>query len=254
MDEIEIIVACEPRGGLVFELATLLNATGFKMVEQHCIENSPTSATYTVKARGPSASISALQSKFQTAPFVQRFELSVAGKKLAAGNTVTPAQAKPVVRTNVSANAGPVDQAGLDANLPKIAASYPKVIPLLENFFNALSPESKPATMRATGMRVGAWVYKRDFALGARMEMADFLRRVAVPAGKALVDVETDGSNLYLRKSPFAKPSDRSQCQFFAGFFSSLASEAKNLGDVHFEETQCCAMGADRCVLSTTNR
>jgi predicted hydrocarbon binding protein len=63
-----------------------------------------------------------------------------------------------------------------------------------------------------------------------------------------MLEVQSEALLLSVAKSPFVKAADSPQCQFFSGFFSGLASEAKNLGNVQFEETQCRAMGAPRCV------
>jgi hypothetical protein len=39
MEEFDLIVACEQRNGLVFEIATLLMGAGFRMLTQQALES-----------------------------------------------------------------------------------------------------------------------------------------------------------------------------------------------------------------------
>jgi predicted hydrocarbon binding protein len=250
MEEFDLIVACEQRHGLVFELATLLMGAGFRMLTQQALDNTPTSAVFALRIRGKSTGVGELQKRLQGAKFIQRVEFANTQQQTPSANTATPnfASAAAVLSSAAVSRVLSIDQAGVEQVLPKIAASYPNFFPMLERFLAALPANTRADTAFAIGARVGAWVFKRDFALGARLEMQEFVRRVIPAASKAMLEVQSEGLLLSTAKSPFAKTADSPQCQFFSGFFSGLACEAKNLGNVQFEETQCRALGAPRCV------
>ncbi len=258
MDEFDLIVSCPQRNGLVFELATLIMSVGFKMANQSQLDNSAAGIVFALKVRGDRNRLAELQQRLQSANFIEKFELSQpnAGTKPAplapsaslARTNVTPTNAQPVVAP--ARNTEHVDHSGLDLVLPKLAAAYPNFMPLLEQYASNLAPNMRTGTMRAIGARVGAWVYKRDYALGAKMELPDFLRRVLLPASKSFAELETGGRAISLLRSSFAKPADGMNCQFFSGFFSGFASESKAHGTVQFEETQCRSAGASKCTFT----
>jgi predicted hydrocarbon binding protein len=255
MEEFDLIVACEQRHGLVFELATLLMGAGFRMLTQHALDNTPTSAVFALRVRGNSTGVGELQKRLQGAKFIQRVEFAHTQKQMPSGNTPTSnfANAAPSLSAAPAPRVLAVDQVSVEQVLPKIATSYPNFFPMLERVLVALPANTRADTAFAIGVRVGAWVFKRDFALGARLEMQEFVRRVIPAASKAMLEVQSEGLLLSTAKSPFAKTADSPQCQFFSGFFSGLACEAKNLGNVQFEETQCRAMGAPRCVFKLSH-
>jgi len=104
------------------------------------------------------------------------------------------------------------DVARVERMLPNLAKDYPRIFPWLINLEYAVADEARDASLYLAGRRTGAWVYKRDFALGAKLGMTDALRRIAVPALRGLVTVEQHDHQLHLRGCPLCHADSAGRC------------------------------------------
>jgi predicted hydrocarbon binding protein len=102
--------------------------------------------------------------------------------------------------------------------------------------------------MRYIGQRVGAWVYKRDFALGGRLALAEAVRRIALPAMRQLVQAEVHGDLLHVANSPFCRRGQTGHCcHFLRGMLDGLLADTHGGEHLLVVETQCRNTGADTC-------
>ena len=98
------------------------------------------------------------------------------------------------------------------------------------------------------GQRVGAWIYKRDYALGARLPPAQALRHIGVPALRQLVQVDARGDVLHVANSPFPhRGRPGTCCHFLRGVLGGLLGAAQAGDTVRIVETRCRNAGADTC-------
>jgi predicted hydrocarbon binding protein len=97
------------------------------------------------------------------------------------------------------------------------------------------------------GKRLGAWVFKRDFSLGAKFDGNEFIKRVVLPASAQIANISAEDSTLYVERSPLSSDEKAHGCRFFSGLFEGLGNEAHYLGRVVVAEKECCSRGAARC-------
>jgi len=156
----------------------------------------------------------------------------------------TPAQAGTV------AGNGDADRKRIEALLPQVARDYPQIFGAVMGLERNMEPTQREASMRYVGARVGAWVYKRDFALGARLSLSDSIKHVALPAMRQLLPTELEGDVLSTGSSPFCA-AERSvtapQCHFLRGFLEGSLNECGYLGMVRVSEIACRASGSESC-------
>lgn len=247
----------DQREGLLLQLGQAVISAGFTLARQRLTE-SPEGVRLMLVVRGPQAQLLALEERLGTHRLVRSFEAIAhePGQPLNGASygapPVTPAprtqNAEPVARGPAVA----LDMRRIEAELRLLAQDYPQVFPRLLSLERSFDAESKSTAMRHLGQRIGAWVYKRDFALGAHLAPADALKHVAVPALRPLVQAEAHAANaLRIRNSPFVVAGKGTQCNchFFSGYLEALLKEASgNTAAVAVRETQCRGIGADACV------
>lgn len=257
MVEVEFQVLADQREGLLLQLGQAVIAAGFTLMRQRLAETSE-GVRLTLVVRGPQAQLLALEERLGTHRLVRSFE-AIAHEEAQVNGAVSnfappettfaraPNPDPGVVRVSHTA----LDMRRIEPELRLLAQDYPNVFPRLLSLERSFDPESKDASMRYLGQRVGAWIYKRDFSLGARLVPADALKHVAVQALRPLVQAEAHADELRIRNSPFVVGGHgrAHSCHFFSGYLEALLKEAGgNNGSVVVRETYCRSTGADACV------
>jgi len=272
MADLEVRVVSERREGLLVELGRLVTEYGHVLVRQRLVQE-PHGACLTLLLRGPDDRQLALEEALGTHPRVLSFESSrpqfaanepmthaVAAAPVAAAPITRPAPARsvpladawPTTETPPPLAAG-ADVARVERMLPSLAKDYPRIFPWLINLEYAVPEETRDASLYLAGKRTGTWVYKRDFALGAKLSLADAIRRIALPAVRVLVTVEHHDNQLHVRGCPLCQPGSASGGRFFCGFIEGLLAEAVDSRQVFVRETSCQGRGAAMCVFDISH-
>lgn len=257
MVTIELKVVSEQRDGLLLALGEVLLANGFKLL-RHRRANTDRNVVMVLVVQGPEARLLALEEQLGTHWMVRSFEaapyepgLSAPPQTLAeVVASIEPLRADTEPAPPAAASPAPPDPARVEALLPQLARDYPRVFGLVLGFERSLQPAQRAATMRYIGTRVGAWVYKRDFALGAAFDLPRSIRHIALPAMRQLLPTEPDGDALATAGSPFCVDNGHSvaaQCHFLCGFLEGLLNESGKLPRVRVSEAACRAGGAAGC-------
>jgi len=257
MAELEVRVVSERREGLLVELGRVVTEHGHVLIRQRLAQD-PKGACLTLILRGPDDRQLALEEALGTHPRVLSFE-SMRPQFAAVEAMATPVTPAPlpVNATRASAPAEVVaagaDVARVERMLPNLAKDYPRIFPWLINLDYAVAAEARDASLYLAGRRTGAWVHKRDFALGARLTLGDAIRRVALPALRGLVMVEHHDNQLHVRDCPLCQPGNVSGGRFFCGFIEGLLSGAVESQAVFARETSCHSLGASMCVFDISH-
>lgn len=261
MAELEVRVMSERREGLLVELGRVVNEYGHVLVRQRLVQEAQ-GACLTLVLRGPADRQLALEEALGTHPRVLSFE-SMRGPSMehAYAGAAVPA-ARPVAAAPLPASAATIDPMALPAGadvarvermLPSLAKDYPRIFPWLINLEYAVPAEARDASLYLAGRRTGAWVFKRDFSLGARLALADAVRRIALPALRALVTVDQHDHQLHVRGCPLCQPGSPSGGRFFTGFIEGLLAESMDAQAVFVRETSCHSQGAAVCVFEISH-
>lgn len=257
MADIELKIVSDHRDGLLIALGEVLVAHRFVLL-RHRRANTGTGVAMSLVVQGPDANLLQLEEQLGTHWMVKSFEagpydpnaapsLGVA-EPLPAAVPVAAAAVPPEVAP--AGGHGAADQKRIETLLPQLARDYPQIFGLVVGLERNLEPSQREAAMRHVGTRVGAWVYKRDFALGARLPLTGSIKHIALPALRQLLPAELEGDALSTASSPFCAP-ERSvtapQCHFLRGFLEGSLNEGGHLGAVRVSEVACRANGSDHC-------
>ncbi|WP_039732306.1 hypothetical protein [Dyella japonica] len=245
------------------ELGRVVTEHGHVLVRQRLVQDAQ-GACLTLILRGPDDRQLALEEALGTHPRVLSFEsmrqqyagvetlaAPVAPASLPAVAAAVPA--RPLAAPeSVPITAG-ADVARVERMLPNLAKDYPRIFPWLINLDYAVAAEARDASLYLAGRRTGVWVYKRDFSLGAKLGLADAIRRIAFPALKGLVSVEQHDNQLHVRGCPLCQPGNASGGRFFCGFIEGLLVESMEARAVFVRETSCHSQGASMCVFDISH-
>ncbi|QWP77787.1 4-vinyl reductase [Lysobacter sp. K5869] len=265
MVDVEFRVVSERRDGLLLALGQVVIANGFTLLRQRML-NSDEGVVLVMVVRGPAEQLLVLEEKLGTHHLVQSFEASPyegapsapaqpAARANGNGNghgdghhAPAAASAPPVAPAPpMPAGAAPIDMQRVETLLPQLARNYPNILLQLVALERELPPAQREATLRYIGQRVGAWVYKRDFALGGQLPLGDSVRRIALPAMRQLVQAELQDDVLRVRNSPFCHRGEHGECcHFLRGMLGGLL-EGQHGGNVRVVESQCRNTGAETC-------
>ncbi|MGO1003796.1 V4R domain-containing protein [Lysobacter sp. CA196] len=260
MVDVEFRVVSDRRDGLLLALGQVVIANGFTLLRQRML-NSEEGVVLSMVVRGPSESLLMLEERLGTHHLVQSFEASPyeAGNPSPAPASVPrnngsstvptplPPSAAPAAPPSPS-SAPPIDTQRVETLLPQLARNYPNILLQLVALERELPPAQREATLRYIGQRVGAWVYKRDFALGGQLPLADSVRRIALPAMRQLVQAELHDDILKIRNSPFCHRGDSGECcHFLRGMLGGLLEGQHGADGVRVVESQCRNTGAEAC-------
>ncbi len=258
MIDVELKVVSDHRDGLLTSLGEVLIANQFKLL-RHRRLNTANGVVMSLVVQGDEANLLRLEEQLGGHWMVNSFEAARFDPDAAAAPLTVPAD-MPVsaAPTRAAAPAAPAptessgtyDQKRIEALLPQIARDYPQVFGSLLAMERGLAPEHREASMRYIGTRVGAWVFKRDFALGTPQALAGSIAHIALPALKQLMPTRQEGDALLTSGSPFASPDHRAsvpKCHFVRGFLEGALNAAGHLGVVQVVETSCRGCGSEAC-------
>ncbi|WP_454832836.1 V4R domain-containing protein [Pseudoxanthomonas wuyuanensis] len=259
MVELELKIVSEHRDGLLIALGEVLIANRFALL-RHRRTNTGEGVLMSLIVQGPEANQLQLEEQLGTHWMVKGFEAGPHDPTAAAGPLVAaiaipsaPAQPPPPpsAEAAVAGNGkGAIEQKRIEALLPQVAREYPQIFGLVMGLDRHLEPSQREATLRYVGTRVGAWVYKRDFALGAPLPLTGAIKHIALPAMRQLMSTEAEGDALFTAGSPFCAPDhpvSAPQCHFLRGFLEGTLNESAHLGHVRVSETACRANGDAAC-------
>ena len=260
MIELEMQILSDRREGLLVELGRLVVSNGFSLIRQRLAQDSR-GAWLTLIVRGPAERQLVLEEALATHSRVISFEAALVNEAvagLAAQPMVAPAAPAPVATPAAapqvaSATAVLPDVRQVENVLPQMAHDYPRIFPWLVTLENAVSDDAREPSLQLAGRRTGAWVYKRDYALGAKLPMVDAIKRIAMPALRGLATVDQHGDQLHIRNSAICSPRGRSGCKFFSGYLEGLLGDAMTSGTVFVRNLHCRSHGSAECVLEISH-
>lgn len=250
MADVEFRVVSARREGLLLELGQLVIGSGFALMRQR-MTSTDEGVVLTMVVRGPDHNLLSLEDRLGSHPLVQSFEACASDSTTAA----TPAQAvrpsPPAERIVEHAVPAP-DPQRVEVFLTMLAHDYPNVFSRALAFEHDLPAPHREPTARYAGSRLGAWIFKRDYALGARLGLADSIKHIALPAMRNLLTAELNGEGLRIRNSPFCKTGlyPGASCHFLRGCLEGLLHEPGHLGRPRVNETHCRNTGADVCTFT----
>ena len=265
MVDVEFRVVSDQRDGLLLALGQTIIANHFTLLRQR-MARSEEGVVLTMSVRGPESGLLMLEERLGTHPMVLSFETTrsdglpaptpaPAAPAPAAPATFAPAAPRPpspapatVPRAPAAVPSAAPDSRRVEALLPQLARDYPRILIHVLALERELPPDQRESTLRYVGQRVGTWVYKRDFALGGRLPLADAARRIALPAVRQLVQADMQGDILKVGNSPFCGRGEHGACcHFLRGMLGGLLAGTQGDADVHVIESQCRNTGAEAC-------
>jgi hypothetical protein len=252
MADIEFRVASDQREGLLLELGRLVIASGFTLQRQR-MARTVEGVVLSMTVRGPETNLLALEDRLGSHPLVRSFE-AIAQDAARAPSVVPaePTRAKLSAEPDGAVAASP-DLARVEMLLPALAREYPDIFSRVLAFEHDLAAAQREVTARYAGTRLGAWIYKRDYALGARLNLADSVKQIALPAMRRLLrGIEVNGESLLVANSPFAGVGLHrgASCHFLRGCLEGLLNESGHLGRPRVTESLCRNSGADSCTFT----
>lgn len=263
MKEMELRIVSDHRDGLLTSLGEILVAHRYNLL-RHRRQNTEAGVVMTLVVQGPEDRLLLLEEQLGNHWMVKSLEAGPYDPNAAPSAVAAPAAsvASPAVSPSTStpaqtpaptsATRPALDQKRIESLLPQIARDYPNVFGLVTGLERSFDPSQREAGMRYVGTRLGSWVYKRDYALGAPLPLSGSIRHIALPALRQLLPAEIEGDTLVTASSPFCTPQatmTAPQCHFLRGFLEGLLNTAGHLGNVRVSETECRANGAALCCL-----
>jgi hypothetical protein len=276
MIQLEIQVVSDQREGLLIELGRVIHGNHYTVLRQRMAADQEGKTCLTLLVRGPAERQMMLEEALATHARVRVFEAALQGGGEAVAAAQLPKAAVSHAATSsvyafdrsrsgthaatssapASAPTSPTaaaDARAVEAVLPQIARDYPKFFPWLLELQRTVAPEARQASLHQAGRRTGAWVYKRDFALGAKLNLHDAIRRIALPALRTLTSADMQGDYLRLPNHPLAPSGGQSGCRFLCGYLEGLLGESVSNQAVFVRETFCRSSGADACTFEISH-
>ncbi len=248
MADVEFRVVSGQRDGLLLALGQTVIAAGFTLLRQRMV-NSDEGVVLTMIVRGPDSGLLMLEERLGTHHLVNSFEASSLDG--AASNGASASIAKPAAAAKPATQADAataVDMRRVESLLPQLARNYPNIFIQLMALEHDLPPPQREATLRYIGQRVGAWVYKRDYALGGHLPLPDAVRHIALPALRQLLQADMHDDALRVKNSPFCHRGEHGACcHFLRGMLGGLLAGPQGTDSVRIVENQCRNTGAEAC-------
>lgn len=264
MIELEIQVHSDRREGLLTELGRVVVGNSYALLRQRLTQDSR-GAWLSMLVRGPVEQRFALEEMIGTHSRVLSFEAALAGETtpLSVPSTakVTQTMAQPVIEEPApmpeppAPLAAPVspDISQVEHILPKLAQDYPQIYPWLVALENSVADPVRESSLMLAGRRTGAWVYKRDYAMGAKLGLSDAIKRIGVPALRQLADIEQHGVHINILNSPLCTPGVQSGCKFYGGYLEGLLGASVTPKKVFVRHLSCRSTGAAHCSLEISH-
>lgn len=263
MVELEIQVLSDRREGLLVELGRVVVANNFSLLRQRLTQDSR-GAWLSMVVRGPNEQRFALEEMLGTHSRVLSFEAALFGEVAAIAAVpastagVTPSASATKAAAIADAPALPsaavlpaVSQ--VEQILPKLAEDYPHIYPWLVALENNVTEPVRESSLMLAGRRTGAWVYKRDYALGAKLGLAEAVKRIGVPALRVLAEIEHHGVHVHILNSPLCTPGGHSGCKFYGGYLEGLLGASVSPRKVFVRHLSCRSTGAAQCSLEISH-
>jgi hypothetical protein len=265
MVELEIQVLSDRREGLLVELGRVVVANSFSLIRQRLTQDSR-GAWLSMIVRGPTEQRLALEEMLGTHSRVLSFEAALFGEAGAiaaapapapmAPRTLQPSPAEAVLPPAPPAaplSAAMPDVSQVEHILPKLAQDYPQIYPWLVALENSVAEAARESSLMLAGRRTGTWVYKRDYALGAKLGLADAIKRIGMPALRTLADIEQHGVHVHILNSPLCVPGVHSGCKFYGGYLEGLLGASVAPKKVFVRHLSCRSSGAAHCSLEISH-
>ena len=257
MIELDIHILSDRREGLLVELGRVVIASGFTLLRQRVYQDNR-GAWLVMVVRGEPERQLGLEEMLATHNRVLSFEASLlpAGAAMQA----TPA---PAPRAGDGAEHGSMppsirhigpDVDKVEGVLPQLARDYPKIFPWLLALEHEVAADAREASLLLAGRRTGAWVYKRDYAMGGKLGMIDAIKRIAVPALRSLVAVDARERHFHIQNCPLCPPGGQSGCKFFSGYLEGMLGASFAPQGVFVRTLHCRSNnGVGDCVLEVSH-
>ncbi len=261
MIELEVQVLSDRREGLLVELGRVVVANGYTLLRQRLSQDSR-GPWLTMIIRGPAERQLALEEELATHSRVLSFEAGLSEGRAAAPSMMQAASPAPAPAPAPMASSAPPaavpqgagpDVHQVESTLPHLARDYPKIFPWLRNLEHAVAPDAREASLQLAGRRTGAWVYKRDYSMGAKLNLMDAIKRIAVPAMRELATVDWRDGQLLIQNSPLCSPGSHSGCRFFSGYLEGVLGGSVSPQTVFVRNLFCRSHGAASCVLEISH-
>lgn len=258
MIELEFQILSDRREGLLVELGRLVVASGYTLLRQR-LSQDHRGTWLTMLVRGPAERQLALEEGLATHSRVMSFEAALAGAghmptaPLPTPPPVTPVAPLDAALASAPRPSAPADVRQVEAVLPQIARDYPKIYPWLLTLEHAVAHDARMPSLLLAGQRTGAWVYKREYAMGAKLPLADAIKRIALPALRELAAVDWRDGHLHIQNSPLCPPGGHSGCHFFSGYLEGVLNGAVGKQGTYVRCLQCRSDGAPACVIDVSD-
>jgi hypothetical protein len=255
MIELEIHILSDRREGLLVELGRVVIASGFMLLRQRVYQDKQ-GAWLAMVVRGEPERQLCLEEMLATHHRVLSFEAT-----LLAPGAAAPSPAPRVAEATASSPAPPSirhigpDVGKVESMLPQLARDYPKIFPWLLALEHEVAADAREASLLLAGRRTGAWVYKRDYAMGGKLGLADAIKRIAMPALRALVATDVRERHFHLQNCPLCPPGGQSGCRFFSGYLEGMLGESSSPQSVFVRHLHCrsSSHGQGDCVLEVSH-
>lgn len=162
----------------------------------------------------------------------------------------TPAPAPPAADPFVEIVPLPPDDAAIERLIGDVGTPGEGWIAALRQLDRAVAPGAREPTLQQAGQRLGAALAQPQTA---PMALEQAIAQVGLPALRALVDSEAQGSQLHIRQSPLCEEAGHSGCAFFTGLLEGALGPHVPAHEVSVFNVCCRAWGADECVLAISD-
>ncbi|HKT27650.1 4-vinyl reductase [Dyella sp.] len=251
MIELEIQVLSDRREGLVMELGQVIAAHRYALLRQRLTQDRR-GAWLSMVVRGPSEQRFALEEMLGSHNRVLSFEAALCDEASAismAPRSMQPAFTPELRREPEQIVVAP-DLEQVEQILPRLTGNFPDIYPWLRVLESSVASPAREPSLFLAGRRAGAWVYKRDYATNAPLNLGDAIRRVAVPAMQQIAQIEQRGVHVHVLNCPLCAPSGQSGCRFYGGYLEGLLGAAVVAGKkVRIRHLSCRSAGAAQCSL-----
>ncbi len=163
-----------------------------------------------------------------------------------------PAPAEPPPAPFVELVPLEADVAAVDKALASLEYDYPRIVPNLLKLDRAVAEGARESSLQLAGQRVGAWLHTRGQVKGGALPLQRALAAVAAPALQALVEIDLQGDQLHIRRSPLCAEDGHSGCSFYSGLLEGLLAPLIAPTGLSIFPVCCRSFGADDCVLAVS--
>ncbi|WP_346839103.1 hypothetical protein [Microbulbifer sp. SAOS-129_SWC] len=258
--EVEFTILSDRREGLLRELGNVIIQSGFSLLRQR-MSTVDVGVQLWLRVSGREDRLLELEERLGSHRLVLSFESEhqVTSGKPKAAPAPRPAAAAKRPAQGAGSNLRSGGTAGpavgqVEAELPGLAKEYPRIFPRLLGLQGKLPDGQKSSSMEFAGRRVGSWVYKRDYALGGKLDLSSALKQIALPALRNILSADLKENSVRVKNNPLCMPGSRCRNgEFFCGFLHGLLDESGVGGQITVREIYCRSDGAEDCVFEVVN-